>query len=96
LELNLQSRLAAAFERYANARQQVDLYSRQVLPNANQSLDLVGLGYRQGEFSYLTLLTAQRTFATTNLAYLESLRELRQSAVAIEGLLLKDSLDARP
>jgi cobalt-zinc-cadmium efflux system outer membrane protein len=92
LELNLQSRLAAAFERYSNARQQVDLYARQILPNAKASLELVDVARRQGEFSYLRLLTSQRTFAQANLAYLEALRELRQSAVAIEGLLLSDSL----
>lgn len=92
VELHLQSRLATAFERYANARQQTEIYTQRVLPNAKESLELVTLGYRQGEFSYLTLLTAQRTFAQTNLAYLEALRELRQSAVAIDGLLLGDSL----
>jgi cobalt-zinc-cadmium efflux system outer membrane protein len=92
IELNLQSRLAAAFERYANARQQVELYRQRVLPNAKDSLDLVGLAVQVKEFNYLTLLTSQRTFAQTNLAYLEAVRELRQSAVAIEGLLLSDSL----
>lgn len=92
LELNLQSRLATAFERYTNARQQVELYRQQMLPNAKTSLDLVALGFKVGEFNYLTLLTSQRTFAQTNLAYLEALRELRQSAVAIDGLLLSDSL----
>ena len=42
-------------------------------PNAKASLDLVQTGYSKGEFDYLTLLTAQRTFHRVNLAYLESL-----------------------
>jgi cobalt-zinc-cadmium efflux system outer membrane protein len=92
VELGLQQRLAIVFQRYANARQQVETYRRQILPDAQSSLDLVNEGYRQGEFAYLTLLTAQRTFFQTNLAYLESLRQLRESQAAVDNLLLTDSL----
>jgi cobalt-zinc-cadmium efflux system outer membrane protein len=92
LELQLRNRLAAAFQRYDNARQQVERYSGKVLPTAKESLDLVTAGYRQGEFPYLTLLTAQRTYFRVSLTYLESLRNLRASAVTIEGLLLSGGL----
>jgi len=64
------------------------------LPNAQESLKLVSSGYRQGEFSYLVLLTAQRTYFQTNLAYLDALRDLRTACVAIEGNLLGDNLQA--
>jgi len=92
VELELQQRLAAAFEQYRNARYQVERYSQQILPNAQASLDLVAAGYRQGEFNYITLLTAQRTFFQVNLAYVDSMRDLRTIVVAIEGYLLTDSL----
>ncbi len=92
LQLDLQQRLASAFERYANARQQAERYEREILPDARASLDLVTSGYRQGEFNYVTLLTAQRTFSQTNLAYLSSLDELWQSSILIDGLLLSGSL----
>jgi cobalt-zinc-cadmium efflux system outer membrane protein len=92
VELGLQQRLASVFQRYANARQQVETYRKQILPDAQSSLDLVNEGYRQGEFGYLTLLTAQRTFFQTNLAYLESLRQLRESQATVDNLLLTDSL----
>jgi cobalt-zinc-cadmium efflux system outer membrane protein len=92
MELDLQSRLAAAFERYANARQQVATYTADILPDAQTSLDIVADGYRQGEFGYLTLLTAQRTYFGANLAYLRALQSLRASAVEIEGYLLTGSL----
>lgn len=92
VELSLQQRLATAYQRYANARQQVDTYKRDILPDAQSSLDLVTNGYKQGEFGFLTLLTSQRTFFQTNLAYLESLRQLRESRAAIDGMLLSDSL----
>jgi cobalt-zinc-cadmium efflux system outer membrane protein len=92
VELGLQQRLAIVFQRYANARQQVETYRKEILPDAQSSLDLVSEGYRQGEFGYLILLTSQRTFFQTNLAYLESLRQLRESQAAVDNLLLTDSL----
>ncbi|MHB1038206.1 MAG: TolC family protein [Pirellulales bacterium] len=92
VRLALQQRLATVFEQYATARQQVGKYHDNILPNAEESLKLVSSGYRQGEFSYLVLLTAQRTFFQTNLAYLDALRDLRSAGVAIEGNLLGDSL----
>jgi len=94
VQLALQQRLAAVFEHYATARQQVERYTSYILPNAQESLKLVSSGYRQGEFGYLVLLTAQRTYFQTNLAYLDALRDLRTSAAAIEGNLLTDSLQS--
>jgi len=94
LELQLYNRLATAFQRYDNARQQVERYSKNVLPTAQESLDLIVAGYHQGEFPYLTLLTAQRTYFRVNLIYLESLQALRSSTIAIEGLLLSGALES--
>jgi len=93
LELALQERLAAVFRRYANAQHDVEEYSTKILPNAKASLDLVQIGYRQGEHDYLTLLTAQRTYFQVNLAYLESLLKCRSSSIAIEGFLLSGGLE---
>jgi outer membrane protein, heavy metal efflux system len=95
VELDLQQRLAATFEQYQNARCQVEKYAGQILPNAQTSLELVAAGYRQGEFNYVTLLTAQRTFFQVNLAYVEAIHDLRSATVAIEGNLLSDSLQQR-
>jgi cobalt-zinc-cadmium efflux system outer membrane protein len=95
LELSLENRLAPVYERYANALNQVNKYRSQLLPAAQQSLDLARRLYQAGETPYLNLLTAQRSFSQTNLNYLESLRELRSAEAEIEGLLLTGSLDSR-
>ena len=91
-ELELQQRLAVAFEQYTNARYQVEKYRKDILPNALESLKLTTTGYRQGQLSYLALLTAQRTYFQTNVTYLEAIRDLRMAAATIEGNLLSDSL----
>ena len=94
IELDLQDRLAMAFRRYANARQQVDRYRNEILPRADKSIDLVGEGYRVGQVDFLALLTSQRTFIRVNIAYVDALSEMRQAATLIEGQLLSDSLQA--
>jgi len=67
VRLSLQSRLAEVFRRYASAGQQVEKYRGTILPDAKETLDLVASGYQQGEFSYLNLLTVQRTYFQSNL-----------------------------
>ena len=94
IQLALQQRLGRTFEQYTNALYQVQKYKRDILPNAEASLKLTDDGYRLGEYNYLSLLTAQRTFFQTNLAYLDALRDLHASATAIEGNLLADSLQS--
>ena len=95
LELELQTRLAPIFERYASAGNQVDRYHRVILPAAKRSYELTRQSYEAGELSYISLLTAQRTYSQTRLSYLESLRELRITAAQLEGYLLFNSLEAR-
>lgn len=96
LELRLQSQLAPVFERYASSSNQFRKYRELILPAAQESLELVRQGYKAGEYPFLNLLNAQRTYFQTNLQYLEVLRELRSSAVEIEGMLLRDSQSYSP
>jgi cobalt-zinc-cadmium efflux system outer membrane protein len=96
VELDLQSRLAPVFERYASAAARVRRFREMILPAAEQSLELVRRGYNAGEFPFLNMLNAQRTFFQTNQQYLQSLLDLRTSAAEIEGLLLRNSLSTAP
>jgi cobalt-zinc-cadmium efflux system outer membrane protein len=88
VELDLRNRFVTAFEQYSNARYEVDVYRTSLLKKAQQSLDLIAIGYREGEFSYLSLLTAQRTYFSANLEYLASLQRLWTQAVSLDGFLL--------
>jgi outer membrane protein, heavy metal efflux system len=96
VELDLQNRLAPVYERYAAAIARVRRYRESILPAAQRSLELVRHGYAAGEFPFLNLLNAQRTYFQHNQAYLQSLLELRIAAARIEGMLLSGSLAANP
>ncbi len=95
VRLGLQRRLATVYQRYANANNQVADYSKPegILENSRKTLEFIRKGYQAGEIGYLDLLTAQRTYAETNLTYLESLGEFWSALIEIDGLLLRDSLD---
>ena len=95
IELDLQDRLAVAFRRYVNSRQQVDRYTDRILGWSKRSLDLVTEGYRTGQVDYITLVNSQRTYIRVHLSYIDSLRELRQAATMIAGQLLIESLAPR-
>ncbi len=83
------------YERYANARNQAQRYQQRILPAAQDMLELTRRSYSAGETGYISLLTAQRTYAQTHLSYLDALRSLRTSEAEIEGLLLSGSLTQR-
>ena len=93
VELDLRNRFAVAFGEFVNARRQVDSYANTILPNGEESLRLIRLGLREGEFGYLTLLTAQRTYFNDNLEYLDSLQEFWARAVDLDGMLLSGGLE---
>lgn len=95
LELAFKQRLATVYQRYANARNQVEDYSRQdgILAHSESTLEFVRDGYQNGDLNYLDLIAGQRMFSEVNLAYIEALGQLWAATVEIDGLLLKGSLD---
>jgi|LakMenEpi03Aug12_release.lakeMendotaPanAssembly.Ray.scaffolds.fasta_scaffold08026_2 cobalt-zinc-cadmium efflux system outer membrane protein len=92
LERDLQNRLAPAFERYANSKNQFQRYRESIIPAATESLELNKRAYTAGEVGFVEYLTAQRTYFQTSLNYLDSARELRVAESEIDGLLLQGSL----
>ena len=62
----------------------------QILPRAQFALGLATEGWQRGEYSYLQVLTAQRTLTQVSLEYIRALSDLRQSLVALDNNLLID------
>ena len=87
LQLALRQRLATSLAAYDEARDQVNIYRNDIIPDAKQSLDLVRKGY-PAEFNYLDLINAQREYFRAELGQLDAYRKLRLEAVAIDTLLV--------
>ena len=94
VEMDLKQRLARVYQTYASARARAETYASSILPKAQQTIELAQQGYGSGEVGYLDLITAQRTYSQTNLAYIESLENLWSSWAEIDGMLLTGSLIA--
>jgi len=74
------------FNSYNVERKRVIEYRDKILPKAEESLKLITRGYREGEFDYIDLLDAQRTWAETRISYIESLKTLNLLIADIERL----------
>ena len=91
IRLELSKRLATEFQLYQSAVVKSDLYASRLLPNAQETLDLLASGYPE-EVSFVRLLTAQQTVIDITIEYLSSIEQGWISRLKIEGLLLDDSL----
>ena len=94
--LQLRQQLALAYEQYIDAQLQKDAFEKSILPKSAMTLGLLLKGYAAGETELLEVLSAQRTFFQTHVAWLENVRTLRRQNAKIRGLLLADSLSSTP
>ncbi|MES2794145.1 MAG: TolC family protein [Planctomycetota bacterium] len=92
-KLALRDQLAETFRRYETSKVQVQELKSDILPDAEENLQIANTAYRAAEASFLTVLTAQKTFFEANLAYVDAWTELRKVSVEIDGLLLTGGLN---
>lgn len=93
LELTLRQQLAQAIQQYEVAQTQAELYRDEILPTAQEALDLTTQGYRAGEVGFLRVLTVRRTYVENQINYIATLQDLKSAAVDIEGLLISGGLN---
>ncbi len=87
-ELNrLRAELAAAYQRYMAAREQIPAFEQRIVGAAETSLAQTREGYNAGKLLFLDLLVAQRTHAQARVARLNLLRELNISWAKLHAIL---------
>lgn len=87
----LRRRLAEAYGRFQAAQTLAEALRSEVLPRAQDNLELATEGYQAEEISFLEFLTVQRTYFEVNLESLAALRELNTTSQLIRGCLLAES-----
>lgn len=92
-KLVLRDLLADSFRRYQTNLKQAKRFQDNILPDAQENLELTEQGYKAGESSFLQVLTARQTYMESQLAYVEALTELRKVTAEIEGLQLTGGLN---
>ncbi|WP_164104275.1 TolC family protein [Candidatus Laterigemmans baculatus] len=91
-ELSLGNRLADTLQQYETARLRAKRLEQEILPRAEETLELSRTAFEVGETSYLQLLTAQRSLFQSQLEMLAAVEQARQAAAMIDGFLLQGSL----
>jgi len=92
IKLSLAKRLSTEYQKYESALVKSEMYAENLLPKAQQTLELLSSGYPD-EVSFLQLVTAQQSVIDITMEYLDSLNQVWESRLKIEGLLLSDSLN---
>ncbi|MBD3674520.1 MAG: TolC family protein [Planctomycetaceae bacterium] len=94
LKLAIRSRLVQTLRDYNQARISVNQLSNVLLPKAKESLDLSEQAYLAGQFDFLRVLVARRTYFETNLTFVQARADLASANAKIDGLLLSGGLNA--
>lgn len=94
IENSIKARLAAVSRDYDSSMAAVSKYTKEILPNAQQGLELADYAYNVGETSFVQVLVARRSYFDTNLQFIASQALLAQARARVEGYVLTGSLDA--
>jgi cobalt-zinc-cadmium efflux system outer membrane protein len=80
-------KLSQFHQEVQTSQAQVLSYELTILPSAQKALEQTTEGYKQGKFTYLDVLDAQRTLVEARAGYSDSLLDLSNSASELEKLL---------
>jgi len=92
VRLALRHSAAPLIEQYSIAATQASRYKSDLLPRAQHAYDLYRERYRQMAAAYPQVLVSQRTLFQLQLAYIQSLGELWQSAAQLRHFALSGGL----
>lgn len=84
--------LARVMREYSIAEATVRRYETSILPKVEETMSLMQEAQEAGEFDFLRVLTARRSYFDANLRYVTAQGQLAQANARIDGLLLSDGL----
>jgi outer membrane protein, heavy metal efflux system len=93
IDHSIRARLAIVSGEYNLAAEAVTRYLNELLPAAQETLDLAETAYRAGELDIIQVLVSRRTFFDTSLAYVEARAQLAAAQAQIDGYLLTGALN---
>lgn len=96
IELSLRKRFAETYARYDTACCAVQDYREVILPLAREALELSEESYRKQRSPWMDVLRLKRNHADLEIEFTQSLLDLRQSEVELQGMLLVDGLEEPP
>lgn len=86
VQLELASQVAQAWSVYQSTRSAVERYQNQLLPMAEQTLELTRQAYQSGKANYLRLLDAQQVMIESQISYIDTVEQLHMTAILLNEL----------
>jgi cobalt-zinc-cadmium efflux system outer membrane protein len=83
-KVELAKSITEEYQNYAIALDQIEVFDKGLLNEAEEALRIAEFSYRQGESGLLDYLDAQRVYRSTIIEYYQSLFELESSLAALE------------
>lgn len=87
LEQSVRAEVAGAYSQYHGARLAVDVFNRQVIKQAEQSVATIRTSYELGETPLLDLVQEQRRLVEIQKGYTEALKELYIARATLEQVV---------
>jgi cobalt-zinc-cadmium efflux system outer membrane protein len=94
VQLVLRERAAALVQNYLTSRTMVEKYRSRMIPRAQKAYDLYVKSYGGMAAAYPQVLISQRTLFQLQTDYISALETLWGNAIALQGFLLTDGLEA--
>jgi len=94
VRLVLHERAAAVLENYATSRATAERYRDHMIPRAQKAYELYSKSYSGMSAAYPQVLIAQRILFQLQVDYITALDNLWANAIALQGFLLTDGLEA--
>jgi cobalt-zinc-cadmium efflux system outer membrane protein len=96
VQQSLRTRLVDSYLRHDRAKDLVELYRSQNLPDAKEAFELSVIGFRRGQGSWPEVQIAQRNYFRMSNEYVEALADLRRAELVILGLVLDVPEETQP
>lgn len=91
LEVSIEGKVRGALEEARLRLTKVRTFSEKLLPTAEEALKLANAGHKEGKFSFLDVLDAQRTLSEIKVEHLEAVKELNNALLRLEELQVYES-----
>ena len=83
-QLEIQKEVEIAFKTFMAAKEGIAIYTDEIMPQVDESLNLNEISYRDGNTSFIEFLTMQKTLLETRAAYINTLLDYNKAIINIE------------
>lgn len=88
LKLNLETTLYEAYLDGLQNKEEVNMVTQRLLPNANKAIELAKDGFQQGRYTYLILYNAMLNLSREEEHYTRAHADYHKALIKIQGLLM--------